>query len=112
MLHVTNGDSSAQTLRQTTLGGTVLAWRDTLHEGPVPELRRRELLQTRANFLAGCGVGSVPTILTSLEQRDTQFLEALRGDDEVVLCSSTTSTTSSSSSMRSRLRTRSVVRLS
>ena len=85
MLHVTNGDSAAQTLRQTTLGGTVLAWRDTLHEGPVPELPRRELLRTRDNFLAKCGVGSAPTILTSLERRDAQFLEALRDDDEVVL---------------------------
>ena len=36
MLHITNGDTAAGTLRQTTLGGDVPAWRDTLHEGPVP----------------------------------------------------------------------------
>ena len=35
-LHVTNGDSTAGTLRQTSLGGEVVAWRDALHEGPVP----------------------------------------------------------------------------
>ncbi len=85
MLHVTNGDSAAQTLRQTTLGGNVLAWRDTLHEGPVPALPRRELLRARAHFLAECGIGSAPAVLASLEQRDAQFLDALHGGDQVVL---------------------------
>ena len=34
-LHVTNGESAANTLRQTSIGGAVLPWRDALHEGPV-----------------------------------------------------------------------------
>ena len=32
LLHVTNGDSAAGTLRETSLGGDVLAWRDVLNE--------------------------------------------------------------------------------
>src|SRR5262249_33887726 len=44
-LHVTNGESAGNTLRQTALGGAVLSWQDALHEGPVPALPRRELLQ-------------------------------------------------------------------
>lgn len=36
LLHVTNGDSAGNTLRQTSLGGAVLPWQDVLHEGPVP----------------------------------------------------------------------------
>jgi DNA-binding transcriptional MerR regulator len=36
LLHVTNGESAGNTLRQTTLGGAVLSWQDVLHEGPVP----------------------------------------------------------------------------
>ena len=46
-LHVTNGDSAGNTLRQTALGGAVLPWQDVLHEGPVPAGPRRELLQAR-----------------------------------------------------------------
>ena len=84
LFHVTNGDSTAQTLQQTTLGGTVLAWRDTLHEGPVPALPRKDLLRTRAEFLAGCGLGSASGIFAWLEQRDAQFLEAFRGANVVL----------------------------
>src|SRR5205809_5321370 len=57
LLHVTNGESAGNTLRQTTLGGAVLPWQDVLHEGPVPALPRQELLRTRARFLADCGWG-------------------------------------------------------
>jgi Domain of unknown function (DUF1835) len=85
LLHVTNGESAADTLQQTALGGAVLAWQDTLHEGPVPALARQELLQTRARFLADCGWGSRQSLLASLERRDRQLLEALRDDIKVVL---------------------------
>src|SRR5262249_20182386 len=36
LLHVTNGESAGNTLRQAALGGAVLPWQDSLHEGPVP----------------------------------------------------------------------------
>ena len=85
LLHVTNGDSAAHTLRQSALGGAVLPWQDALHEGPVPALPRPELLRARADFLAGCGWGERQALRTSLEQRDRQLLEALRGDARVVL---------------------------
>jgi Domain of unknown function (DUF1835) len=85
LLHVTNGESAADTLRRTPLGGAVLAWQDTLHEGPVPALARQELLQTRARFLADCGCGSHQSLLASLERRDRQLLEALRDEVQVVL---------------------------
>ena len=85
LLHVTNGESAGNTLRQTTLGGAVLPWQDVLHEGPVPALPRRELLRTRARFLAECGWGRQPALLASFERRDRQLLEALRDGLEVVL---------------------------
>ena len=34
-LHVTNGESTARTLRETSLGGAVLACEAVLHEGPL-----------------------------------------------------------------------------
>jgi hypothetical protein len=78
LLHVTNGESAGSSLRQTALGGTVLPWQDALHEGPVPEVARPELRHVRAGFLSDCGWGSREAIFSSLEQRDRQFVEALR----------------------------------
>jgi hypothetical protein len=63
----------------------VLPWQDVLHEGPVPALAREQLLGARARFLAGCGWGSPRELLSSLERRDRQLLEALREDRHVVL---------------------------
>ena len=77
-LHVTNGDSAGNTLRQTTLGGDVLSWQDVLHEGPVRQLARSQLLRERAGFLADCGWGDRDAILASLERRDREFLDGLR----------------------------------
>jgi len=85
LLHVTNGESAGNTLRQTTLGGAVLSWQDVLHEGPVQALPRVELIRTRARFLAECGWGSEPALRSSLERRDRQLLDAFRDGAEVVL---------------------------
>jgi redox-sensitive transcriptional activator SoxR len=85
LLHITNGGSAGNTLRQTALGGAVLPWQDVLHEGPVPALPRQELLRTRARFLADCGWGRQQALLSSLERRDRQLLGALRNDLQVVL---------------------------
>jgi uncharacterized protein DUF1835 len=85
LLHVTNGDSAAGTLRQTSLGGEVLAWRDALHEGPVPAGPRGLLLRRRAEFLSGSGWGSSDAILSSLEQRDQRLRQALPDWEQVVL---------------------------
>ena len=85
LLHVTNGESAGNTLRQTALGGAVLPWQDALHEGPVPAIPRQQLLQTRARFLADCGWGRQQALLSSLERRDQQLLDALRDGLQVVL---------------------------
>jgi DNA-binding transcriptional MerR regulator len=84
-LHVTNGESPGNTLRQTSLGGAVLPWQDVLHEGPVPAGSRRDLLLARAAFLSARGWGSRTAILASMERRDQQLLDALRGRQQVVL---------------------------
>lgn len=52
-LHITNGDSAAMTIRETGLAGPAIAWRDILHEGPVPAGPTAELRAARAQFLAG-----------------------------------------------------------
>ena len=85
LLHITNGESAGNTLRQTALGGAVLSWQDVLHEGPVPALPRQKLLRARARFLADCGWGGRQALLSSLERRDRQLLEALRDNLQIVL---------------------------
>src|SRR5262245_46043629 len=85
LLHVTNGESAGNTLRLTGLGGAVLPWQDVLHEGPVPDFSRAELLRVRARFLSECGWGRRSTIQSSLERRDRQFRSALRDGRHLVL---------------------------
>src|SRR5438094_1977122 len=85
LLHVTNGESAGNTLRQTSLGGAVLPWQDVLHEGPVPAEARPELLRVRAGFLSECGWGGKRALLSSLERRDRQYVAALRDGVQVVL---------------------------
>ena len=61
VLHVTNGDMTVPALRETVLG-EVMAWRDVLHEGPVPAVPDVELRRIRADFLGGVGAGDVGTL--------------------------------------------------
>ena len=85
LLHVTNGESAGNTLRQTALGGAVLSWQDVLHEGPVPDVPPAELRAVRARFLSECGWGSERSLLESFERRDRLFEPALEGGTDVVL---------------------------
>jgi hypothetical protein len=83
-LHVTNGDSTAGTLRETDLGGEVVAWRDVLHEGPVPPGDEDDVRRTWARFLASLG-GDEARLHTELAARDAALLDALGAGDDVVL---------------------------
>jgi Domain of unknown function (DUF1835) len=79
---VTNGDSTATGLRQGGATGEVLAWRDVLHEGPVPSLPPAALARVRARFLSGAtGISSEATY-RELRERDQRLAAA---GDELVL---------------------------
>ena len=86
MLHVTNGDAAAETIRRTGISGSVLPWRDVLHEGPVPtSVALESLSEIRARFLAGYGEGhSFEAMLREFKQRDAALQGGLL-EDEVVL---------------------------
>ena len=82
MLHVTNGDSAREWIEALGLPGRVLAWRDVLHEGPVPaDLSAEELRRVRAHFLAEAGWAVEDEALRELEARDSE----LRAAAQVVL---------------------------
>ena len=85
LLHVTNGDSTAGTLRLTGLGGDVVPWRDALHDGPVPRGDEACVRAARARFLATLAWGAEPDLLAELEARDAALVSALTDGREVVL---------------------------
>jgi hypothetical protein len=84
-VHVVNGDSVAQTLERSGLGGSVIVWRDVLCEGPVPPGDADEVRRARAGFLAGAGMGSADAILSDLEKADAALRAALADRRETVL---------------------------
>lgn len=85
MLIITNGDSAVEAIRSAGITGTILPWRDVLHDGPLPSgLRLEALSDVRAVFLASCGWGTEASIRHAFHERDTtlaQFTE----HEEVVL---------------------------
>jgi hypothetical protein len=85
MLHITNGDSAATLLRQAALPGEVLAWKDVLHEGPVPAgLSPAQLRPVRARFIAARGWAPEGEVLADLERRD-MVVDRVGKNEEVVL---------------------------
>lgn len=84
MLHITNGDHAVAVIEQV-VQGTVLPWRDVLHEGPVRGgLSLEALSRERARFIADAGWGSLAEVERQFEARDAAFREAGR-HDEIVL---------------------------
>jgi hypothetical protein len=82
MLHVTNGDSAGESLSASGVPGSVISWRDVLHEGPVPAgLTLEAMSEVRARFLAHWDPGSFPAVAASFAKRDG----ALRPARHVVL---------------------------
>jgi hypothetical protein len=70
-LHLINGSAIIPKMQEAGIEGTVLAWNDLLHEGPVPfGLGTAALRDLRADFLASCGWGSRDDIVRELHDRD------------------------------------------
>jgi len=85
MLHITNGDAAANVLRKAGITEPILAWRDVLHEGPVPGgLSLRELSKVRTDFIIECGWGRPEETVRQFDARDAT-LENSGPDTPVVL---------------------------
>jgi len=84
LLHITNGDHAVAVIGQA-VQGTILPWRDVLHEGPVRAgLPLEALSQERARFIAGAGWGALAEVEQQFQARDRAFRQAGR-HDEIVL---------------------------
>ncbi len=85
LLHITNGDSVLTTFRQVRFPGRFLAWRDALHDGPVPQTADlASLSDIRAQALADFGWETYEKNRARFAERD-QTLEDFRKFEEVVL---------------------------
>ena len=84
MLHITNGDCAVAVLSRA-VSGSILPWRDVLHEGPVRAGLSLEALSVeRTRFIAAAGWGSLSEVQATFEARDAAFRRA--GEhDEIVL---------------------------
>jgi hypothetical protein len=85
MLHITNGDCAAELIHQAGVAGSVLPWRDVLHEGPVPAgLSLDELRPVRARFFAEAAWDTYETVLDHFARRDATLM-TFPEHEEVVL---------------------------
>ncbi|HET9029049.1 MAG TPA: hypothetical protein VFN49_02645 [Candidatus Aquilonibacter sp.] len=84
-LHVTNGDAVIHGFKKAGILGTHLAWRDVLHEGPVPgTVPLEECSRVRGAYLASRGFGRPIRIMQDLANRDALIRRASEFE-EVVL---------------------------
>jgi uncharacterized protein DUF1835 len=84
-LHITNGESAGEGIRQAGVAGDVVAWNDVLHEGPVPAgLTLEQMSDVRARFIADAGWGTYDNVRADFARRD-DALARFNEHEEVVL---------------------------
>jgi hypothetical protein len=85
LLHVLNGDCTAERLRQSTVPGTFTVWADVLHDGPVQrDVDADRWRETRARFLSESGYAAFEEARRKYAEWD-RGLEEFPEYDEVVL---------------------------
>jgi hypothetical protein len=85
VLHITNGDEVLTRFREGGIGGEHLAWRDVLHDGPVPMTSTlEELSEVRARSLAAFSWGAYAELRAAFARRDAA-LRRCGEHEEVVL---------------------------
>ena len=84
-LVITNGDSTADLIKESGIGTTVLPWRDVLHEGPISEIGGLECLApVRARYLSGEFGLDYEQVLQSFNERN-EIVKAWKDFDRITL---------------------------
>jgi hypothetical protein len=84
IVHVCNGDSTADTLSLADLPGDIRVWADALDQGPSLPIADSELYKLRGEFWSSKGDGSAADGAQKLADYDKGFDEAA-GADELIL---------------------------
>lgn len=84
IVHLCNGDTTADTLSLADLPGDIRVWADALDQGPVLPISDDEQLRRRAEFWASRGVGSVADNTKRLTDYD-RAADDIAGAEEVIL---------------------------
>jgi hypothetical protein len=84
-LNITNGDSAVHIMKRAGISGTLLPWRDVLHDGPVPAgLSLTALSEVRARFITARGWGDQAVIEQDFIDRD-RVLQSSEHFEKVIL---------------------------
>lgn len=84
IVHVCNGDSTADTLSLADLPGDIRVWADALDRGPVLPISDDEHYKVRGEFWSKHGFGTTADNAQKLAQYDKDFDEAA-GAEELIL---------------------------
>lgn len=84
IVHICNGDSTADTLSLADLPGDIRVWADALDQGPLLPVADDEHYRVRAEFWASRGLGSVADNAKKLAEYDRAADEATSAE-EVIL---------------------------
>lgn len=85
MLHIHNGDSTANTMKESGFPGEHFAFREALATGPTPQgLSQEEWFAVRAECLSEDGALDAGNVKRDLSAQD-QKLRAASGSDEVIM---------------------------
>src|SRR5438093_8000178 len=77
MLHITDGESVAGTLRESAIPGVVSIYGDLMFEGPAPAgLDTETWRETRARFMADAGFGTLEETRQYCPVGEAQFRTA------------------------------------
>ena len=76
-LIITNGDSTVDLMHRAGFVTEAIAWRDVLHDGPVPHLPPKQLSEVRAAFLTTFASQSAREIAASMQDRDARLETAI-----------------------------------
>jgi hypothetical protein len=82
---ITNGDHAADALRQAFPHCSVLPWRDSLVDGPVPDLPAEAFAKVRTEYLAAVFGYPEATVAADFASRDAAFASGLATGEPIAL---------------------------
>lgn len=85
VLNIVNGDACIDIMKEADIQGDFLAWRDFLHEGPVPtNTSLEELSKIRSKFISDFGFGTFQKIHLNFLQRNNKLSNYYKYDKVVL----------------------------